>query len=104
LQLLRLVRREPGTPLPSYDAPLRVFELVRAYHRGRKARYNKRVYSASDKLRMLHLLGRFELLGARSNSQYMTFARSAGRRWSGSTGNRGASWRRAAIAGGLGGA
>lgn len=29
-QLLRLVRRRPGTPLPSYDEPLRVFELVRA--------------------------------------------------------------------------
>jgi hypothetical protein len=29
-QLLRLVRRRPGTTLPSYDAPLRVVELVRA--------------------------------------------------------------------------
>lgn len=28
-QLLRLVRRRPGTPLPSYDTPLRVVELVR---------------------------------------------------------------------------
>jgi hypothetical protein len=28
-QLLRLVRRRPGVPLPSYDAPLRVVELVR---------------------------------------------------------------------------
>jgi hypothetical protein len=28
-QLLRLVRRRPGTPLPSYDSPLRVVELVR---------------------------------------------------------------------------
>jgi hypothetical protein len=28
-QLLRLVRRRPDTPLPSYDQPLRVFELVR---------------------------------------------------------------------------
>lgn len=28
-QLLRLVRRRPGVPLPCYDAPLRVVELVR---------------------------------------------------------------------------
>lgn len=28
-QLLRLARRRPGTVLPSYDEPLRVFELVR---------------------------------------------------------------------------
>jgi hypothetical protein len=29
-QLLRLVRRRAGTPLPSYDNPLRVVELVRS--------------------------------------------------------------------------
>jgi hypothetical protein len=28
-QLLRLVRRRPGIPLPTYDPPLRVFELIR---------------------------------------------------------------------------